>query len=332
MIALMCLVLLAIAPETDRGYRTARVQLSGPLSEVVFRVEGEDVTRFVGNLAAGEEREVTLPFSASASDREAKPRVVGAGRARIVEWITDSGDSLGRLSRRTRPPLASGQPRAPLASLLLVAAGLIFALGLRRRPVMSVAAGIAVALAAGVLAANTGETEPAWEQVFEGDGESGPWLSVETARDVIGCGPDLPTRVEIFPEGRASFWTAEMGPGGKLSYRLEARAATLSLVRRVPAGEPSLLRERNDFGGLSETWLRAGAGGFVAHGPWRVGIGLPPAQVGRSSPPGWLASGLPQGTPILLGLRSDSGAQTGAAAIPSGGARGRTWVRLVGFY
>lgn len=332
MIALLSLALLAIAPETDRGYRTARVQLSGPLSEVVFRVGEEDVTRFVGTLAAGEEREVTLPFPMSASDRKAESHVSGSGHAQIVEWTAGFDYSLGRTSRRTRPPMASVRSRAPLASLLLIVAGLILAWGLRRRPRISVAAGAALALAAGVLAANSGETESVWEQVLEGDARFGSWISVETARGVIACGPDLPARVEIFPAGRASFWTANLDPAGTLSYRLEARSATLSLVYQAPPSEPELLREMNHLGALSETWIRAGAGGFVAHGPWDVGIGLPPAQAGRSSPPGWLASGLPQGTPILLGLRSVSGTSSGASAGGSGGAAGRTWVRLVGFY
>ena len=334
MITSICLALLLFTPEVERGYRPASVHFSGPLNEVVFHIDGADVTHFVGALVAGEERELIIPFPELASRREPKARIIGSGQVEFRGWLeSEALPTLpGRLSHRTRPPVAAAAARIPTVALLLLLGSTILALSLRRRPWGALTASVALGLAAGVLTARDGAGGRMMERLVEGDSREEFWIQIETARGEIACGTSLPAKVEISPAGNPVRWTVRLGPDGEPRYSIKASAATLSLVRKLPGTAALFDRQRNDFAELEECWIRAETGGFKAHGPWKLGLSLPAPQETGSSPPGWLASGLPQGVPVLLGRMAERpgffGRNTGSVASPAG----RTWLRLTAFY
>ncbi len=336
MIAALLLLASVCAPgnslESEAGYRTATVRLTGPLDSVSFSVGEEVLTRLTGSLAKGEERELLLPFPASAANRTPEVKVVGSGTATFGEWRA-SGDELpNRLSRRTRPPVSTGEARAPTPALLLLIASGILALSLRRRPLSALGVAVLIGGLAGGLSAREGAASGGGVRVLEGNSGSEAWLTVHTALGRLDCGASLPARIEISPPGRSATWAVRLAANGTPRYALEGRGLALTSLRANESGGGSLDRENNFLVGLSETWTRGSAGAWRAHGAWPVGGSLPPvlAEI-EGSPPGWLASGLPQGVPILLGRVADpTRIDPGEPGELSGRAT-EAWLRLTGF-
>ena len=82
-------------------------------------------------------------------------------------------------------------------------------------------------------------------------------------------------------------------------------------------GAPDFMRNVNAWGPMEASWVRLGAGSWRHMGPWAEGAVWPPGAGSDGAPPGWLASGLPQGPVLWIGRRESAG-------LPE-------WVRVVGF-
>jgi hypothetical protein len=128
---------------------------------------------------------------------------------------------------------------------------------------------------------------------------------VTVARDELA----LPSQwLEVLPEGRTLelVWTST-GPG-------MARARGASLAAAENAAVPPLAPDRNGGEPLVAVWTRTAAGAWANRGPWPASAPLGKPEDGGSDPPGWLASSLPPGRAVLLGLTA-----------------GGEWLRCVGF-
>jgi hypothetical protein len=166
-----------------------------------------------------------------------------------------------------------------------------------------------LALGAGFAAlelARSRRTEAQPVRVLEWDADGALALTFRVARDELALAREW---LEVLPEGRPLelHWSS---PGGGL-----ARAPGARLAAGEGAALPALAPDRNADGPLEAVWTRSAAGAWTARGPWPAGAPLGTgARGGSSDPPGWLASSLPPGRPVLLGRTA-----------------GGEWLRCLGF-
>ena len=293
-----------VASGAEDRARLGEVELVGPLSDVVLDLGPAGETRLEGALFPGELRRVTVPLPAR--DRATPPAPLvrwqavddpsgRGGSARFLGWREPETDPYAAVAPglrvRPRPPAERTASRAPAGLALALAAALAAGLGWRRRPALAAAAALAgVALVAALAPRPAGPAR--WRlALLEGDLASERWLAIEAAVD----------RLAVAPEA------------GDL--RVEARGARIWRVRTTTPGERVARAAGNALGeDLAEAWVRDG-GAWTARGTWAAGEPLPAPRPGPD-PPGWLASGLPHGTGVLLGRL--------AGSSPS-------WVRISGF-
>ena len=164
-------------------------------------------------------------------------------------------------------------------------------------------------------------------EVLEGDLARGAWLQVRSAAGEL-AGPFA--RLEVDPAGaRIDFLVRPSGeplaraegPSGGRAARLHA-LLPLEGPRAAPGGglaEPP-------FGTLEEAWARTPGGRWRRLGTWRAGEPAPSVRAGgepeepgdrpaAAALPGWLVTGLPPGSGVLVGRLAGEA---------------RRWVRVTG--
>lgn len=331
--ALLVPLLAAEVPAAQDGIRIAELRLTGPLREVTLENAGSWRTRVTCDLAPGEVRTVRVPLATSDAPRdEPELRLLppdGPGDAVLValaageDPFTWSALPAG-LRARSWPPLRPARPRPDAARLALVAGALCLGLALgalgRRRT---------VALAVGALACAAPFVLPARApaalalRVHEGDAESGEWLRVDGAREILDLRPGALGWAESLPFARERSFEVTLETGGALRWALSGKGLALYFCEHLSAFE-SFEPRSNEALALAACWTRDAAGAWTARGAWAVGAPLPPPGAGGGeAPPGWLAAGLPQGVGVLLGRVARDGSER------EGGRLG--FVRLVGF-
>ncbi|TDJ67865.1 MAG: hypothetical protein E2O39_14040 [Planctomycetota bacterium] len=324
------------ASQAGRLHR-ARLDLAGPLETVELEA-GRGVTRLVLDLRAGESVRIVVPVSERSPLDLVEPRVrrvvPGAGRAAFAGWVTapqEWEELPAGLRARVRPPVG---PRAAVVgwrTLALLGGVALLVAGARRRPVAALALGLAGAALVFLFPGTEGPGAPAPIRVLEGEAETGRWLAVEAAYAQLAVEPEAVMRVETLPRDAVLDWTVRVVAADRTWSASAPGAAIVSFTALGP-GERALTPARNGLGDLAEAWVRGAGGVWSARGPWPAGLALPPPESrapGESQapdPPGWLASGLPQGVGVLVGRLAP-----GALAAGRTAADGPTWLRLVGF-
>lgn len=305
----------------------ADVELVGPVRGVVLTPVFGGSTRIEGELAAGERRLVSVPVPVTAAALNTPPRVTFdeplaldeiPGRARFLGWrggLTPTETLSPGLRARARPALAE----APLlisravVPLLLIAA--LVTLAVRKR------AWLALLVATAASAALTPLVAPATRDIessvtlVDGDHSVESWRRIDGALDEIA----VPTDIHEFelwtePIDAAVTWITPLDP--TRPWRARARGARLFLASVVAADQASLARSGNGYAAFDAAWLRS-EGEWSELGAWALDAPLPSAPR-PGSPPGWLASNLPQGVAILI------------AREQAGAARAVRWVRVSG--
>jgi hypothetical protein len=299
----LLLALLALAGENRLAW--VDVELVGACAEVRFDCGAAGETVLRGPFLAGESRilVVPVPVASPLGIRElgavALPEVEvlppGApARLRVIGWSSSQPAARHEalpvaLQNPPCPPRLDLPSRAGLPELLLVFSFGLWSTSVRTRRRALFWVGPLVAAGAFALARGRGAEEGA-SQVLAFDARAG------TAR-LVTCGPGrLPLLewLEVEPEG--AFLRFECRANG------EAFVATPGVRCRSAevVALPDLLGSTNRFGeDLRATWTRSATGSFQGHGPWPRGTVLS-AGAPSPAPPGWLASGLPQGLPVLL--------------------------------
>jgi hypothetical protein len=293
-----------VAPAQNRAF-WAEFALAGPLEGVSFEVGSAGTLHIDGALLAGEERRLVLPLPARSAAERVEPRVVIAerdptlrGGARFVGW-RDEPSALAKLPlglrARASPALAAHGPIVPLSALALLAASAAIAVALRKRALLALGCALLAAVLLTLTVAAPSADGHARLCVIDGDVASAWWRISEA-----GYG-----RVEL--RGAPGEFELAVEPAGVgLTFRasldgaLEARAPGAKLVvTRALELEPSRSsRIQNGLASFAEVWVRE-AGAWTFRGSWSTGAALADARPGPD-PPGWLASGLPQGIPIVL--------------------------------
>lgn len=322
--AAACALVVALALGPQRAVRVADVELRGPLDGATLALPGGGETRLEGRLAEGERRTLAAPVllprgaaDAGASEIEAAP-----GGVRVLRWSGapswEAWTALpAGLRLRSRPP-AGAAVRAPSAAVLLaLAAGATLATALRRRPLGALAAGLASTAAA--ILAPLASVGPGAVRVLEGDGASGRWIAVDAAAGELELGERRPLALFTEPEDAALALAVSLADGGRVA---RAPGAGLTRVEALEPGPRRLAADGNRWGSFAVCWVRDVSGTWTWRGPWPLGRPLPPAAPGEP-PPGWLASSLPQGVPVLV-ARLEGGFGAAPPSTP-------TWLRLVGF-
>jgi hypothetical protein len=345
------LALLACSPQVgSRGFGSLELELEGPIERVLVRGAGPPATEILLHVPAGGRRSLDVPLAfAPLPGTEARVELVEpgtgrvrAGRAAHTEWERAWEDLPAGLRLRARPPMTPVAPRPGLAPLVILLASLAAALGLRRTAPRSACAAVLVGAAClGWVPLGQGAASAplASNVVFEGHGESGAWLRVhgavgELRIPVEGSGAkSLPLRVEVDPRDAEVSWSVVEDERGRVLWIARSSRARIFAIEAEP-DVGSLSQERNACADLDRSWSRSADGRWTAHGAWPRGTALPEARASAeaveeeagqpsAAPPGWLASGLPQGVPVLLGrLAPPSGTVPGST---------RSWVRWIGF-
>lgn len=326
----LALALLFASAATARAQNRAHfadVELVGPVANVVLEVAHQGRTRILGDLAAGETRHVSVPIALVSDATKSAPSVSFdegsaeqgvTGRARFLAWRGGASPLEvvpSSLRARARPALletnASVSRAAPL--VLVVAACLVLAL--RRRPLVALVVALAAALVLFPLVAQPERDANSAVTLFDGDLETSVWRRVDAAFDVLLV-PQGIDEFELWTEPAAVpvTWTTPLDP--KEPWRAEAHGARLFLASVFNGGEGRVTRAKNALVPFDQVWLRD-EGEWSAHGAWGTGGPLPGAS-DPSSPPGWLASNLPQGVTFLI------------ARETAGGPRARRFVRQSG--
>jgi hypothetical protein len=305
---------------TSSGSRiaVAEIEINGPFEGATLDVPSQGRTRIEGHLLAHESRVLTVPVPASATGVHLEPRVrldrtgeleSPSGRLRVVDWRNEDASDFRAvppgLLVRPRPPLASADPSAESGVLLLLAASFVCGLALRQKPRAALAFGVASGALAFALGPRSSDASLERVSIEEGDAQSSVWLEVHAARDRMSIqdrGESF--RVETRPDD--AFLECRVVLDDPAAWEARARRTALYEIAAIQPGDRAFTRAANHWGDLDETWVRE-QGSWTARGIWMLGEPLPPARA-ESPPPGWLASGLPQGTPILLGrLRTRPG-------------------------
>ena len=279
----------------------ARVRLEGPLSGLSVSAAG-GTTRSARQWLAGESETLLMPLALESDAPRREPRIewdVGdptqtseRGRARFEGWEGPKAEPLARvpLALRSRPPAPLDQPELALgpARLVLLGGILILSVAFRgsRRILLSLA--LLGAAAAWLTGPRTGAPSVRERSVLEGLAGGTPWMSVRTVDGRHG--------LRLSEPGQACALDAAR-PGARLviSERGGAwYAETTGLLH-----ERLVLEAPEHLPAMSEVWRRED-GNWTYRGHWSDPEVLPPARPGPP-PPGWLASGLPQGVGITLG-------------------------------
>jgi len=284
-------------------------------------------TEVTANLLAGESREVLLPLPGQPLD--GAPPVISvrpeAGRVTFLGWESPAPwtPAFTRLARRTRPPVGESALRAGWTALALLGAAALLVLSVRRRPRLALGLGLLAAL--GVAAAEGAARDPSHVRlrVLEADGDN--WLLVEGAAGSLECPPLGTLSLECSPPGAPLEWRVELrGDGARWEARLPA--GRLWRLGRLDPGVRRLRGKANAWGTLQRTFTRSASGTWADRGVWEFGAPLPAPVAGvGEAPPGWLASGLPQGREVLVGRLAPGAGAAGE------GVQASVWVRLVGF-
>jgi hypothetical protein len=321
--------LAGIAPLVNGNLaRWADVEVSGPVRDLVVSLGSAGEARLAGELLPGERQRIAVPLpvrDASAAvapqigwnpSAGADPESAGRGSARFLGYREDRAsarieDLPPGLRARTRPPIGPVEPRLRAASLALLPACLVVGLLLRRRSGAALLFAVSGSAAVLFLGWPRGAQPGRKLVVLETDADSGAGLEV-TATWERARAPQAELEdcvVESSNDAARVVWTRPLGSAGE--WTATAHGSALWLLRAFARGA----------GGdraLAETWLRED-GEWTARGPWRPGQPLPPPVPGPP-PPGWLAAGLPQGIPVLVGRAADGS-----------GPGEELWVRETGF-
>jgi hypothetical protein len=309
----LCAASFLLAPTGATRLRVAEIEITGPFEGATLDVPGAGRTRIEGQLLAGESRVLSVPVPSSSSGIRIEPRVhldrdsgdldVQRGRLRLRAWASDARDEMLELTpalrSRPRPPVASAAPEPGAGALALLAASFVVGLALGRRPLAALAFGAAAGACVFALGPRA-ENDARGIRIDEGDGASSVWLEVTAARDRIELvQSDTGVDLELDPnDARLDCRVALDAP----TWAISATRATLVELHAFRVAEHALARDANRWRDLDETWLRE-EGSWTSRGSWKRGEPMPLAT-SADPPPGWLASGLPQGTTVVLGRLS----------------------------
>lgn len=297
------------------------VELGGPRSVSILSAGGPR-TRIEVEVGAAELRRLEVPVAGPTRPGDVRPTPrfedpEGNEAPLLDEASVTWGEPWASLPHglRTRalPPVGRVLPEAGPLSLAVLAAAVLLAVGLRRRPPVALLFGTGAAACLFVLPAP--EAEAVAVRVLEGDARDGRWLEVRGAQG----------RLEL-PVGRLG-WLRRSPPAADAHLRVHEEGGSPRWSWVAPGARVYALTEtgrpvptRVDPGavGFRRAWTRSAAGAWSAHGPWPPGSALPAPSEAGGPPPGWLAAGLPQGLGTLVGELDDP------AGDPA-------WLRLVGF-
>ncbi len=311
--ALLTLMLAALPPERSSRAWLAEVALEGPLGGVVLDMGASGETRLVGALVAGETRRLVVPLPARTAGERFTPSIHIApladwtaaeqGAARFVRWLEpeDAGiESLPPgLRARARPPVARAVVRASVAALLALAALGVTTLGLAERGRAALLAALVGSAAITWLAPVRASEYEAHVALVEADSQSVAWLAVEAAPDRLDVAPPIDRlTIEVWPPGARLVWRVPLGVEPVLD--VSGHDVRLYRLSVFDPGAERIDRSQNRFAPITQAWVRE-AGEWRSHGAWPLGQPLPaPLERDADGPPGWLASGLPQGPAILI--------------------------------
>ncbi len=322
--------LLALLAQDGRENRLwwTEVELDGPLEEVRFECAEDGETRIRTDLAAGEERRITVPLplrsplGSAGLDEVPSPSVHARGSGRATLFLFAEEQPAERVARlpaglrsRSRPPLAQESPRAGLAELALVAAAFLLARSRRRMQLVlgSFAAALLVLFLSSRRVPEVRET-----RVLELDLDARSGFSIRGALDALSFPAE---RLEVEPAHARIELELELGQQDELRGWIRSsgsRLYALEFGSVEPAWTEPWSRARNDHADFTRTWIRTAQGRWSATGPWRRGEPLTEVPDGISSgadPPGWLCVGLPLGRSVFLG-ELEQGSWVRASGFP----------------
>jgi len=311
-----------------------RVELVGPLEGATLTLGRSGSTELTAHLLAGESRRVVLPFPGRPLDGE--PPVITSrpesGRVTFLGWEgpAEWTPAFSRLSRRTRPPVGDSALRAGWPALALVGAAAFLVLSARRRPRVALGLGLAAALVVALAERAGPDPTPSRVRVLESDGRD--WLLVEGAAASLACPSTSTLSLECAPTGAPLVWGVEVKRDG-VNWEARSPGGRLWRLGRLDPGGRHLSGAANTWGTLEQVFTRSTSGTWTDRGAWTLGDPLPqpvPTHGVGPAPPGWLASGLPQGREVLVG-RLASGTWAGGASAGGESNPQSVWVRLVGF-
>ena len=300
---LLALALLLL-PQASNRLWWAELTLEGPAAPLTLDAGADGATRLDIELFAGERLTASIPVPLFSPLGEAG--LTPATLPSPPEGLTWSRSQPAlELARRYRPLLNRTGPtpdlarsRASPAALLLLGAGTLVLVALRRRPAALVGFSLVAALGLLALPLRRAPADPT-TTLLEVD------LSRNLAAEILVARGELElARPEVWLEARPEDARLEL-VHDPASRRLTVRAdappgASLRALRAAEV--PALTQAANDWRDLARVWSRDAQGGWRAHGSWPVGGKLPAPQAEPSGgPPGWLASGLPPGREVLLG-------------------------------
>ncbi len=314
----------------EAGPPRARVELRGPLSDVTLDFGAAGATRLRGELLPGETRELEVPLPIDAALLAPRVSVASGDPAGVrVEPAPRMGSTFdASLRARPRPPVGARAQRPALASLMIVAAGLLVAALARERPRVVVGASLAAALGV-VLLPPLRDAGAASVRVYEADGGTGRWLAVQAAADAVELDPARPFVLEVEPPGARIEWSVELSAATP-TWRASSPGSRLTLLASFDPAERRLERDLNAWASLPRVWARSRESGWRPLGPWGLGQGLPGAGAGAGTgggtPPGWLVAALPPGREALV-ARIETGR---APAVGGWSAPDQAWLRRIG--
>jgi hypothetical protein len=307
-------MLATTTPERTTRAWLAEVALEGPLGGVVLDMGAGGETRLVGALLSGETRRLVVPLPARTESERFTPSIHVTplagftaderGAVRFVRWLEPAGAGIESLPpglrARARPPVSRDVVRPSTAALLALAAVGVAILGLAERARAALFAALAGSAAIAWISPVRASEFEAHVALVEADAASTPWLDVEAAADELELAPPLDfVSIEVWPPASRLVWRMSLDPEPTLD--VSGRDVRLYRLALFDPGDARIDRTKNDFAPLRESWVREG-GEWRSHGAWPLGEPLPPALDPPSDgPPGWLASGLPQGPAILIG-------------------------------
>ncbi|MFT7670380.1 MAG: hypothetical protein ACI8X5_003088 [Planctomycetota bacterium] len=323
-LATLCLLM---APSVQHPVGSIEVELEGSSSSTMLSA-GFESTELSLDLAARQTRRVPAPFVSRAGLGELwnAPSIAGAQRAKgvallpgTVEPPPDWERLPPSLQRRGLPRPPRIPPTAGTTNLYWMVAALLLVLSLRRRAWIALALGTATGLA--LLQAPAPVTSRSLIRVLEGDGESGRWLQVRGSRERLDLAEPSTGWLHCLPR-EVEFHLELTQRGQEIGWAICASGSRIYFMNEVLAPHRPT-RVSADGLTFDEVWLREASGAWSARGPWKGDQALPELVLESdsslsSSPPAWLASGLPQGVSVLAGHLM-------------GTAEEDSWVRLVGF-
>lgn len=338
--------------------------LRGPLGAARVRVGDAPPLEIISNLDVGASRRLRawIPVPTERPPGPVVPRVEAlspgplAADDRVAVVMAPGWSPDPALAARPRPPAPPVVRRAPAPAGLLGAwTAMLLLLAVRRsfqprRPWTGAALGAAVGLGATVALTQlpqlaSPEGLGPGVRSLEGVAGASPWLQVDRRRVALrldGLGPG-PAAIELHGRPPRRCTLDLTGPAGRLEVVL-ADGAVADLLRPLDPGLRPLQPAINGWGDLDPGWVREGARGWRATGPWRLGEGRSGPEAGRpddaaafASPPAWGLGGLEGAGWVVLGRLSGEGFKglggpEGALGADDAGAgeNGDTWIRVTG--